>query len=140
VVGQNFTREGAGTLAADTELAAGGGSASNEFTWIAPDPTPWYRYRGGFDNVSVTDSVVGSFDFGASSSGLLGLLTSEAQSKAARNGMVQTALDPVLQQLDSTVLQPLFNALGLTLGGADARIREVRCQVPALANRDSSTS
>jgi uncharacterized membrane protein len=140
VVGQNFTSEGAGTLAAGTELAAGGGSSSNEFTWMAPDPTPWYRYRGGFDNVSVTDSVVGSFDFGASSSGLLGLLTSEAQSKAARNGMVQSALDPVLQQLDGTVLQPLFNALGLTVGGADARIREVRCQVPALANRDSGTS
>lgn len=140
VVGQSFTGAGAGGLALGTELDAGGGSASNEFAWTGPDAppdsyTPWYRYRGGLNNVSTTDSVVGSFDFGASSSGTLGLLTSVTQSRAAQNGVVQRALDPVLQRLDSTVLQPLFNALGLTLGGADARIRDVRCQVPALANR-----
>lgn len=140
VVGQSFSGSGAGALATGTSLAAGGGSATNPFTFVDPGPTDWYRYRGGLNNVSVADSVVGSFDFGASSSGVLGLLTSQSQSRAARNGVVQKALDPVLAQLDGTVLQPLFNALGVTVGGADARIHDVQCQVPALANRNSSTS
>lgn len=135
--GQNFNGAGAGLLDAGAGLAAGGGSTVPplRFDFVDPGPTPYQRYRGGFGGVAVSDSVLASHSFGASSSGLLGLLTTEAASRAARNGVVQTALDPVLARLDSTVLQPVFNALGMTVGGADARIHDVRCQVPALANR-----
>jgi len=132
--GQTFSGTGAGALDASASLNVGGGDTSNQFTFVPPGPTDWFRYRGGFNNVAVTDSVLGSFDFGTTSSGLIGTLTL-AQSRITRNALVQGALDPVLQRLDSTVLQPLFNALGLTVGGADARIQDVRCQVPALANR-----
>lgn len=132
--GQTFTGTGSGALDASASLNVGGGETTNQFTFVPPGPTDWFRYRGGFNNVAVSDSAVGSFNFGTTSSGLIGTLTL-AQSRLTRNQLVQGALDPVLQRLDTTVLQPLFNALGLTVGGADAQILDVRCQVPALANR-----
>lgn len=132
--GQTFTAAGATVLDTGTDLTAGGGEATNPFTFVDPGPTDWFRYRGGFSNVAVADSTFASYDFATTSDDLIGLLDL-ADSDETRHAVVQEALDPVLQQLDTTVLQPIFNALGVTVGGADARIHEVRCQVPALANR-----
>lgn len=137
--GQSFGATGATTLDAAAGLNAGGGSASNTFEAVPPGPTDWFRYRGGFNNVAVTDSVMRSYDFGTTSSGLIGTLNL-TESAQVRDAIVQGTLNPVLTQLDTTVLQPLFNAVGLTFGGADARIDNVACDVPALANRNSATS
>ncbi|MFP5322299.1 MAG: pilus assembly protein TadG-related protein [Acidimicrobiia bacterium] len=131
--GQSFTAEGAGALDTSADLTAGGGSATNPFSFVEPGPTEWFRYRGGIGNVAVADSVVGSYDFGTTSDGLIGALNL-ADSRTTRNAVVQQAVNPLLKQLDP-MLQPVFNALGATLGGADARIVDVECQVPALANR-----
>lgn len=132
--GQTFTAAGATVLDTGTDLTAGGGEATNPFTFVEPGPTEWFRYRGGFSDVAVADSTFASYDFGTTSNDLIGLLNL-SESDETRHAVVQEALDPVLQQLDTTVLQPIFNALGVTVGGADARIYDVRCQVPALANR-----
>lgn len=133
--GQRFTAAGAAGLGLGTDLTAGGGEATNPFTFVEPGPTDWFRYRGGFANVAVADSTFASYDFGTTSDGLIGLLNL-SESDQTRHAVVQQTFGPVLQQVDTTVLQPLFNALGVTVGGADAQITDVQCQVPALANRD----
>lgn len=115
------------------DLNAGGGSATR--TFVAPYETPYQRYPGGIGTLNATDSLVGSMAFTGASSGPLVNTLGAGQANLVRDQIVKQALDPYLSAVDTTVLQPLLDALGATAGGADAKIVDVRCQVPALADR-----
>lgn len=48
-------------------------------------------------------------------------------------GPVLALLSPVMTAIDNRVLGPTFNALGLSIGGADVRTMRIECGVPGLA-------
>lgn len=131
--GQTFGAGGLLGVSGSYDLNAGGGSATKQFT--APYETPYQRYPGGIGTVGATDSVVSTINFGANSTGTLGTLLTESQSRVVRDQVIKKALEPYLDAVDTQVLQPLIDALGATAGGADGKIVAVRCQVPALADR-----
>lgn len=105
--------------------------ATEAHTFAGPYETPWYRYDGGVTGTSLTDSAFANVDYKASN----GLLTTLLTTDAAMTNLLNSALQPVIDELGPEVIDPLLSALGATVGGADARIKGVRCQVPALANR-----
>lgn len=64
--------------------------------------------------------------------GLSTLTTSQFTVLGARLGSVLNLLKPVTDALDAQIFEPVFNGLGLSVGGADVRVMRVECGVPAL--------
>ena len=122
-------------LGAITEVSAHanllGGATNPPLSFSGPFPTPYQRFNGGISNTALTDGLFGSLELDGSAGGttLLGV------TDVVVEGVISTALQPVLAALQPQIVDPLLSALGVTVAGADARIRDVRCQVPALANR-----
>lgn len=64
-------------------------------------------------------------------------LTTATQSKLTLLGFIPAGpvldlLSPVTAAIDEEILEPVFDAFGLSLGGADVRVMQVDCDVPAL--------
>jgi uncharacterized membrane protein len=64
-------------------------------------------------------------------------LTTATQSKLTLLGFIPAGpvldlLSPVTAAIDEEILEPVFDALGISLGGADVRVMQVDCQVPTL--------
>lgn len=98
-------------------------------------PSPYQRYDGGLSGTSIADAAFNSIDYNAASSGTLGNLNALGSGQAQIENMIANALQPVIDELGDEVIDALLSALGVTVAGADARINDVRCQVPALANQ-----
>jgi len=49
-------------------------------------------------------------------------------------GPVLSLLSPVTSAIDTQILAPVFNALGLSVGGADVQTLRIECGVPGLAS------
>lgn len=117
----------------DTNVNLLGASETHRFT--SAYPTSFYRYDGGLSGTSVTDSTFGSITYNAVASNTLSKLANFGVTQAAINNLVSSALQPVIDELGSELVDGLLTALGITVAGADGRILDVRCQVPAIANR-----
>ena len=130
---QTFGAGGLLAVGGNYDLNAGGGTATR--TFHAPYETPYQRYPGGLGTYGATDSLVTSLNFGSASNGSLGSTLTSAQSQIVRDQFVKKALQPYMNTIDTKVLDPLIAALGATAGGADGKIVNVRCVVPALADR-----
>lgn len=133
---QRFTSAVGSEADTGLDLNAGGDIEDEPpFLFTPPGPTAWQRYAGGFGGISSsTGYAMFSREYNFTSSGAIGTL-SPADSKTVRRELVRQSVKNVLDRVDAQVLEPLANALGVTVGGADARILDVRCEVPALANR-----
>jgi uncharacterized membrane protein len=64
-------------------------------------------------------------------------LTTATQSKLTLLGIIPLGpvldlLSPVTAAIDEEILEPVFDAFGLSLGGADVRVMQVDCEVPTL--------
>ena len=122
----------------DSNVNLLGAEESHTFTANASEPyyeTPWYRYDGGLSGTSITDATFASIQWNAISSGTLTQLLTNGITQAMVHDMISTALEPVITELGGEYVDAILSALGVTLAGADGRIEDVRCQVPALANR-----
>jgi uncharacterized membrane protein len=69
----------------------------------------------------------------ATGAGLSTATTSQFTVLGANLGAVTALLKPVTDGIDQQILGPLFNALGLSIGGADVVTMRVDCAVPGLA-------
>lgn len=119
----------------DGDINVFGATESHTFTgpFDPQNPQDFYRYDGGISGTSITDDAYTSVDFNTTSS-MLSLL---GVADAAVHDLVNTAMEPVQQEMAEEVIDPLLAALGITVAGADGRIRDVNCQSAALANRDT---
>lgn len=56
------------------------------------------------------------------------------------DNLIRNALDSttgsIIEDIGSDVVDPLLGALGIAVAGADGRMLDVQCGIPALANRD----
>ncbi len=64
-------------------------------------------------------------------------LTTATQSQLTLLGLIPVGpvldlLSPVTAAIDEEILEPVFDMLGLSLGGADVRVMQVDCSVPTL--------
>lgn len=64
--------------------------------------------------------------------GLTSATTSQFTVLGANLGPVLNLLKPVTDAIDNQIFDPIFNALGLSVGGADVRVMRIECGVPAL--------
>jgi uncharacterized membrane protein len=69
----------------------------------------------------------------ATGAGLSTVSTSQLTVLGANLSAVTALLKPVTDGIDQQILGPLFNALGLSIGGADVVTMRVDCGVPGLA-------
>lgn len=106
--------------------------ATEPWTFTGPYATDYHRYDGGLSGTTVSDQIRSNLDLSVTTSPLNLLGTTEVRVEQ----LVAKTLKPVLDSLQPQLLDPLLSALGVTVAGADGRIQDVRCQVPALANRD----
>jgi uncharacterized membrane protein len=69
----------------------------------------------------------------ATGAGLTTATTSQFTVLGANLGSVLGLLNPVTTAIDSQILAPTFNALGLSVGGADIKVMRIDCAVPSIA-------
>lgn len=98
----------------NTNVALGGGSST--LTFGTPPPLP-----------SAIQSTA------ATGAGLTSATTSQFTVLGANLGAVTALLSPVTTAIDTQILGTVFNALGLSVGGADVRALRIDCGVPGLA-------
>lgn len=82
--------------------------------------TPWLQYPSGAPQAASTDTTFGSITF--NSSGL------ESGLHAALSAAIIDAFQPVMDQIDAALADPLLQSMGVTLAGSDARIQKLRCR------------
>jgi len=70
----------------------------------------------------------------ATGAGLTSATTSQFTVLGANLGAVTALLSPVTDAIDRQILGPTFNALGLSVGGADVRTLRIDCGIPGLAS------
>ncbi len=109
--------------------------ASETHTFTAPYATPMYRYSGGVSGTEISDATFNSITYNAVSGTTLTKLLLAGVTQAAINNMITQALKPVMAQVLDTFIDQLLASLGVTMAGADGQILDVRCSVPALADR-----
>ena len=81
---------------------------------------------------NATDTLAGSLDVQADVE-LLGLpLPGAPTPELVEDTTVTTLLQPLLTSLDEAVLEPVFRALGLNLGGADIELFDLDPDEPRL--------
>lgn len=112
-----------------------GAPSSHTFTTFG-NASPWHRYPGGISGTQLTDLTYAKVRYNA----VLGsVLSALGVSQLSVENMVRNALDAVtgsiVQDIGAQIIDPLLHSLGITVAGADGRILDVACQVPALANR-----
>ncbi len=103
---------------ANASVPLGGGSATLTFQNKAPVPGPEYP-----TDVQST---------AATGLGLATLLTSQLNLLGIPLGNLLSLLQPVTDAIDNQILKPVFESLGLTVGGADVRTLSVDCGTPTL--------
>jgi uncharacterized membrane protein len=117
------------------EIALLGAPSSNTFTDFGPG-SPWHRYPGGVSGTKLTDVTYAEIQYNSVLGSVLSVL---GVSQLTVEGMVRNALDSatdsIVEDIGANVIDPLLHSLGITVAGADGRILEVTCQMPALANR-----
>lgn len=101
--------------AISTNVAVAGGTTTPDLTFSGPPfPTP-------VQSTSATGAGLATAT--QSQLTLLGVIPV---------GPVLTLLNPVMTDIDAKILAPVFNALGLSVGGADIQTLRIECGVPAL--------
>ncbi len=103
---------------ANASVPLGGGSATLTFQNKAPVPGP--EYPTDIQSTAATGL------------GLATLLTSQLNLLGIPLGNLLSLLQPVTDGIDNQILKPLFESLGLTVGGADVRTLSVDCGTPTL--------
>lgn len=112
-----------------------GDASPHTFTTFG-DESPWHRYAGGISGTQLADLTYAEIQYNA----VLGdVLTLTGISQASIENMVRNALDAtvgsIVQSVGANIIDPLLQSLGITVAGADGRILDVTCRMPALANR-----
>ncbi|HEX7275867.1 MAG TPA: pilus assembly protein TadG-related protein [Acidimicrobiales bacterium] len=103
---------------ANASVPLGGGSTTLTFQNKPPVPGP--EYPTDIQSTAATGL------------GLATLLTSQLNLLGIPLGNLLSLLEPVTTALDNQLLKPLFDSLGLTVGGADVRTLSVDCGTPTL--------
>lgn len=99
-----------------TNVAMAGGTTTPDMTFSGPPfPTPIQSTA-------------------ATGAGLTTATTSQLTVLGLNLGTVLGLLNPVTSAIDEEILEPLFNALGLSVGGADVRALRIECGVPGLVS------
>lgn len=97
-----------------TDVALAGGTTTPAMTFSGPPfPTPIQSTA-------------------ATGAGLTTATTSQFTVLGANLATVLGLLNPVTSAMDEQILEPVFNALGLSVGGADVRTLRIECGVPGL--------
>ncbi len=109
--------------------------ATDSHAFTSPYETPLHRFDGGLSGTSITSDAFSAISWNAVSAGTLAALNARGVGQSAVNNLIDRALQPVIDELGSEVVDQLLTALGITVAGADGKILNVRCQVPALANQ-----
>jgi uncharacterized membrane protein len=109
-----------------------GAEAPHTFLDYGAD-TPWHRYPGGITGTTLADHTYAAVQYNSVLGSTLSLL---GLSQLSLHNLIRTALDPIVDDLGVDIIEPLLSSLGITVAGADGRILDVTCQMPALANRD----
>lgn len=114
-----------------------GANAPHTFVEPFGPTTPWHRYPGGISGTALADTTYGKVKY---ETALGSVLTTLGITEVGLDNMIRKSLDSatgsIIEDIGSDVIDPLLGALGITLAGADGRILDVQCGVPALANRD----
>ena len=135
-----LTFDSALNIAGLTEAEVGllGAPSSNTFTTFG-NTSPWHRYPGGVSGTTLTDLTYAEIDYKSVVGSGLGLLNLGGALDGLVHAMVRDALDAatgsIVEDIGANVIDPLLHSLGITVAGADGRILDVTCQMPALANR-----
>jgi uncharacterized membrane protein len=112
-----------------------GAESPHTFTTFG-DASPWHRYPGGISGTQLADLTYAEVEYNAVLGSVLSLL---GVSQVSVENMVRQALDAatgsIVQDVGANIIDPLLHSLGITVAGADGRILDVACQMPALANR-----
>lgn len=99
--------------------------------------TPWHRYPGGISGTALTDPTYPKIKYNTA---LRSTLSTLGITELGLDNLIRNALDSttgsIIEDIGSDVVYPLLGALGITVAGADGRMLDVQCGVPALANRD----
>lgn len=118
------------------EIALLGAPSSNTFTDFGA-ASPWHRYPGGISGTKLTDATYAEIQYNSVLGSVLSVL---GVSQLTVENMVRNALDSatdsIVEDIGANVIDPLLHSLGITVAGADGRILDVTCQMPALANRE----
>ncbi len=117
ITGLNLSSTTTGTATA----TLGGGSTQLTFLPEVP-PVPWQRAPGGFGATSLGTQLQSSF-VARLNNALLGTTASSAMA---------TQLGYVFGNLDTTIVDPLLKASGVSIGGADVRAYHLQCRGPML--------
>lgn len=100
-----------------TNVAVAGGTTSPDLTFSGPPfPTPIQSTSATGAGLAVATQ---------SKLTLLGYIPV---------GPVLSLLNPVMTDIDAKILAPVFNALGLSVGGADIQTLRIECGVPGLSS------
>lgn len=112
-----------------------GAPSSNTFTTFG-DASPWHRYPGGISGTQLTDLTYAEIQYNAVLGDTLSLL---GITQLSVDNMIRKALDAatgsIVEDIGANIVDPLLHSLGITVAGADGRILDMTCQMPALANR-----
>ena len=112
-----------------------GASSSHTFTAFG-NGSPWHRYPGGVSGTQLSDLTYAGIQYNAVLGNTLSLL---GLNQLTIDNLVRNALDAatgsIVQDVGASVIDPLLHSLGITAAGADGRILDATCQMPALANR-----
>jgi uncharacterized membrane protein len=119
----------------EAEINLLGAPSSHTFTTFG-DASPWHRYPGGISGTRLADVTYGEIKYNAVAGDLLSLLgiTQLSVENMIRNAL-DAATDSIVEDVGANIIDPLLSALGITVAGADGRILDATCQMPALANR-----
>lgn len=125
-------------LSAVTDVSASVNAlgATSAHTFAGPyGPTEWHRYPGGVSGTDVSSTLAVEAYSKIEYKEPVDLLSILGLQSGDISQMLEDALMPVVDQLGTEVIDPLLASLGATAAGADGRIIDVQCQVPALANQ-----
>lgn len=104
------------------ELSANSAILSNIDTLrhVPPYASEWLEYPSGNPDAASLDATFTGVEFNST---VLGLTDN-----ATLRGQIINAFQPVMDQIDAALADPLLQSMGVTLAGADARIQKLRCR------------
>lgn len=134
---QTFMTELDALASSATEVNLLGANAPHTFVEPFGPTTPWHRYPGGISGTALADTTYGKVQY---KTAIGSALTTLGITEVALDRMIRDSLDSatgsIIEDIGADIIDPLLGSLGITLAGADGRMLDVQCGVPALANRD----
>lgn len=106
------------------ELSANASALGNTDTQrhVPPYKSAWTQYPSGGPQPASVDATFDQVQFNSTVLGVTDNATLRAK--------IIEAFQPVMDQIDSALADPLLQAMGVTLAGADARVHDVQCKAP----------